>query len=123
MQILQANIGLRVLREELLQAAVHVVQADGIDRGHPNPACDIVVQGAYLFFQGKIPFHELAAAVVVDLAFRGQRKWPFRAVDELDSQAAFQLVNYLAGTGLGNGVFLRGFGKAAAVNYVAKDFK
>ena len=53
MQILEPHVGLGILAEELLQIAVHVVQADRIDRGHAHPAGHFFVQRADLSSRAK----------------------------------------------------------------------
>ena len=67
--ILNADVGLRILAQKVLNKPVHVRQADRINRSDTDAAGDFLVQCPHLFFEGKIPLDELAAALVIHFPF------------------------------------------------------
>ena len=109
--------------EKLLQIAAHVVQADRIDRHHAHPAGNFLVQRAHLVFQGVVALHQLAAALVVGLALGRKHEGALGAIDQLDAQPALELVDDLAGPGLGNAVFVGCREKLLPADDVTKDLQ
>ena len=123
MEVFEADVRLRMLAHEFLQVAAHVVEPDGIDCGHPHPACHLFVERPHLVLKGVVAVDDLPAAVEKDLPLAGGRERPLRPLDQLHSEPVFQLAHDLAGAGLRNAVVLSRAGKTAARHDVAEDFQ
>jgi hypothetical protein len=48
-----------------------MVEPDGIDRGHPHPACHLFVERPHLVLEGVVTGDDLPAAVEKDLPLAG----------------------------------------------------
>ena len=97
MEVFEPHVGLRMAAHELLHVAAHVVEAHGIDCGHPHAARHLVVERAHLVFEGIVGSNDLAAAVVKHLAFASRRKRPLRSFDQPHAEMGFELAHHLAG--------------------------
>jgi len=87
---------------ELLHGSAHVVEADGIDRRHADPAGDLLVERPDLVLERVIPSNQFTAAVEENLPFAGGQQGALRSLDELHSQPVFELADDLTGPRLRN---------------------
>ena len=122
-EVFEADIGPGMEGGELLHRSAHVVEADGVDRRHANPAGDLLVERSDLVLERVIPGNQFPAAVEEHLPFAGGEQGALRPLDELHAQPLFELADDLTGPRLRNPVVLSGTGKAPPHDDVAEDFQ
>ncbi len=108
-QALELDVRLRVERGELLHGAADVVQADGVDGGHAHGAVEPRLDGGHLRLRFLPRLEHRAARLVERLTLGAHRKRALGPIDEGGAHLGLELLDSLAGRGLGNEVLLGAF--------------
>ena len=87
------------------------------------PRIPVLSERPDCFFQRIHAVDQLAAPLVINFPFRCQDKWPLGAVDQLDAEMFFQMMNHLADARLRNRILVGGLGKAATAHDITKHLE
>ena len=120
MQILDVDVGVRLVRLEAFDALAHVAETDGVDRGDAHAARQL---GADLLDRGlevEVLLDEGVAAFVILLPERREPERPGMAHDEL-AELLLELCDDMAGRRLGEGIRLRRRRKASASRAISQN--
>src|SRR5258707_1314188 len=99
------------------------MQANAVNRGHPNGAGDDLFYLVELVVQGFVSMDDLLAVIIEHLAFASQAEPLFAPLDEQGLKEPFQRANLLADRRLGDLIDLRGLGETFGLGQIAEYFK
>ena len=120
-QVFQPHLGLGITPHEVLHAAAHVVQPDGVDRGHAHQPGDLHAKRADAGLDRIVEFQDLAKALETGLALGREHEGPLGAIDQLHAEMLLDAMDRLGGRRLADFVEDRPAGEALVLDDIAED--
>jgi hypothetical protein len=123
MKVLDMDLDGGVALVEALDGLAHVAEADGIDGGYLDGGGEGCLAARQRGFELVIASDEVLAAFVIELAGRSELEGANGAIDQANAKAPFELVDDVAGGGLGELIGGRRLGETAEAGDVTEHLE